>query len=331
VRRFAARPLRALLGACCLALAAAAAAQVPAQATSPAEASCPPVPRPPDAAQLQALQRDARDHGLLWRLQRDGRTSYLFGTLHVGRLEWVAPGPQVSAALRETDTLALELDLGDPAVQREMAASLARRAQGLSLSAAQREQLRRHVEAACLPPAALAALHPLMQAMTLMLLDARWVGLDPGFGQEMVLSQVARAVGRPVVSLESVAIQVSTLIPDDPRHALAQFDQVMLHLEGRRGRAVTQRLATAWAAGQLGELENYEAWCECVDSPQDREFMRRVNDERNPAIAGAIVARHAQGQRLFAAVGALHMTGPNALPRLLQQRGFRVERVEFAR
>jgi hypothetical protein len=36
---------------------------------------------------------------------------------------------------------------------------------------------------------------------------------------------------------------------------------------------------------------------------------------------------HAQGQRVFAAVGALHMTGPNALPVLMAGRGYHVERV----
>ena len=39
----------------------------------------------------------------------------------------------------------------------------------------------------------------------------------------------------------------------------------------------------------------------------------------------------ATGKRVFAAVGALHMIGPTALPSLLAARGYRVERVEFAR
>lgn len=338
LRRCRAAWLGAMLASLVAAVVAAPAPGPSASAAQPDKASvvaearaCPPPPPNPTAAQLQALQRDARDHGLLWRLQRDGRTSYLYGTLHVGRLEWVAPGPQLSAALRETDTLALELDPGDPAVQRELAAGLARRADALTLSAAQREQLKRQTEAACLPPAALSALHPLMQAMTLMLLDARWVGLEPSFGQEMLLSQAARAAGRPVVSLETVALQLGSLIPDDPGLAQARFAQALQQLQDRRTRAATQRLANVWAEGRLDELENYEAWCDCIDSPQDRDFMRRVNDDRNPAIVGAIVARHAQGQRLLAAVGALHMTGPKALPRLLQQQGFQVERVMFAR
>ena len=59
--------------------------------------------------------------------------------------------------------------------------------------------------------------------------------------------------------------------------------------------------------------------------------MRKLNDERNPPLADGIEAQHSQGQRVFAAVGALHMTGPQALPLLMAQRGFQVERVRFAR
>jgi uncharacterized protein YbaP (TraB family) len=40
---------------------------------------------------------------------------------------------------------------------------------------------------------------------------------------------------------------------------------------------------------------------------------------------------HAAGKRVFAAVGVLHMTGPRSLVKLLEQRGFVVERVVFAR
>jgi uncharacterized protein YbaP (TraB family) len=94
---------------------------------------------------------------------------------------------------------------------------------------------------------------------------------------------------------------------------------------------VLRRLAEAWEQGDLAALEDYLAWCECGDSEADREFMRRLNDERNGPLADGIAALHERGQRIFAAVGALHMTGPQALPALLAARGFRVERVAFDR
>jgi uncharacterized protein YbaP (TraB family) len=108
------------------------------------------------------------------------------------------------------------------------------------------------------------------------------------------------------------------------------LEQSLQQLEDQSGRRVL-RLARAWEAGDLATLENYEAWCDCGADAAERDFMRRLNDERNPRLADGIEARHAQGQRVFAAVGALHMTGPAALPRLLRERGFKLERVVFRR
>jgi uncharacterized protein len=47
-------------------------------------------------------------------------------------------------------------------------------------------------------------------------------------------------------------------------------------------------------------------------------------------LADSIAALHRGGERVFAAVGALHMFGPQGLPALLAARGFEVERVAFA-
>ena len=91
------------------------------------------------------------------------------------------------------------------------------------------------------------------------------------------------------------------------------------------------RLAQAWESGDLQALEDYERWCECAATDAERAFMRKLNDERNTPLAAGIEAQHQAGRRVFAAVGALHMTGPQSLPRLLQQRGFKVERITFAR
>jgi uncharacterized protein YbaP (TraB family) len=49
----------------------------------------------------------------------------------------------------------------------------------------------------------------------------------------------------------------------------------------------------------------------------------------NPGLARNIDALHAEGKRVFAAVGSLHMVGPLGLPALLRERGYKVERVDF--
>jgi hypothetical protein len=98
-------------------------------------------------------------------------------------------------------------------------------------------------------------------------------------------------------------------------------------LEDGRVQRVISRLAAAWERGDLAEIESYERWCDCIANDDDRVQMRRLNDERNPALADAIEALHRDGRKVFAAVGALHMTGAKALPILLKQRGFTVQRI----
>lgn len=312
-------------------LAAATAAAGPAAAETPADPACPPVAQVPTPEQLKAAQAAARDRGFLWRLTRDGRTSYLFGTLHIGRLDWAVPGPMLRRALAETDVLALELDVGDAATQREVAAAMAAGPALPALPAATARRLQREIAAACLPPRALDDQHPVMQVLTLSMLVARWDGLDPAFAQEAMLAGAARALGRPIVALERAAGQLATLMPADADGALEAVQSGLAQLESGHARRGATRLATAWAEQRLDELERYEDWCDCVADEADRAQLRRLNDGRNPGLADGIAALHAGGRRVLAAVGALHMTGPQALPRLLADRGFSVERVDFPR
>lgn len=83
-----------------------------------AQAPCPPTVQMPSAEQMQAGVKGARDRGFLWRISKDGRSSYLYGTIHIGKLEWAFPGKTIAKALLEADTLALEVDLTDPEIGR---------------------------------------------------------------------------------------------------------------------------------------------------------------------------------------------------------------------
>jgi len=268
-----------------------------------------------------------RDRGLLWKVSRDGRTSWLYGTLHVGKPSWRRFGPQMSAAMKASDVLALEIDPADPALLD----ALSEIQPPAALPEALQARLAKAFERACVAAESMATLHPVLQASTLTVLEARWLGLDPSYAMEQLLSAQMRSQKRPVVSLETIAQQKAALVPDDPDDALAVLDQTLAQLEDSSGRRVLDKLAQAWERGDLAALEDYEAWCECATTEAEKTFMRKLNDERNPPLADGIEAQHKAGKRVFAAVGALHMTGPQSLPKLMQQRGFKVERVNFAR
>ncbi|MBL8328862.1 MAG: TraB/GumN family protein [Rubrivivax sp.] len=293
--------------------------------------ACPPVARQPSAEQIQAAQAAARDRGFLWRISKDGRSSYLYGTIHLGKLDWAVPGPALLKALSEVDVMALELDVSDSATLQKLQSGMARKPDEPALPPALQRRLSEETAAACLPANALDAQQPAVRALTLVLLAARWDGLDAGYAQELVLAGVAQSRGLPVVGLETVEEQLEALLPDSPAARLHFIEQAMAQLKSGAARRGTQRLVQAWAEGRLEELASYEQWCECVKTEEDRLQMRRLNDDRNPALASRIDRLHQQGKTVFAGIGALHMTGPKALPLLLQQRGYVVERVSSTR
>jgi len=330
-----ARRLAALAAALWLAAAAparAAEATGPAGAAQPSaiEASnCPPEavqPTPEDAA---AGMRAAVDSGLLWKATKAGRTVYLYGTIHVAKLSWAYPGPDVMRALLASDVVALELDVTDPAVLERLRKALMRPPGAPALPAALQRRLAAQMAANCVAPEHLDALRPEMQAITVDLMTARQFGLYPEYGIDLVLAGVARTAGKTIRSLETPESQASLLVSDDPAETARSVGDMLDELEAGRSAPMLQRLAGDWQRGDLADMEGYGQWCQCLETPQQRADFVKLIDERNPLMADKIVQWQAQGKSLFVAVGSLHMTGRLGLPELLKARGFRVERVPF--
>lgn len=292
-------------------------------------ADCP--PGPPDASTFMNAEarRQARDRGLLWRLEKDGRHSYLYATVHLSRADWAIPGPRIVAALRSTDVVALELDPADP----ELAAVLLRptdTARSDRVLAGLRERLDRLATRGCVPQPvwqAMRTTQPLMQLTVLMVQEGRYAGFHPELAVDAVLGGVAKIAGKPVVALETPAQQLEALKMESEADERQLIERSVSELESGKGRDIMLKLLRLWADGDEASLANYQQWCECMDTPAERRFNTRLNDERNPGMADKLAAMHAKGTRFFAAVGALHMTGPQSLTTLLQARGFKVERV----
>lgn len=288
-----------------------------------AHAACPPALAPATADQSATWSVKAPDRGVLWRISRGGHSSYLYGSLHIGKADWAYPGPALREAWRQTEVLAVELDPAD--VAPVLAAMTV---QPLPKALAKRVDVQ--AQAACLRAGALAALPAMFQLSTLTLLEARRDGFDALYGQDWMLLSLAKAESRPVQSLESVADQLAALEPK-AAELPAVVDGALRQIQRGQVRAPLRKLADAWNRGDLKTLADYSRWCGCADSPAERAWLKRVNDDRNGPLAERIEVLHGAGQRLLVAVGALHMSGPQALPQLLAQRGFTVEAVHPAK
>ena len=128
-----------------------------------------------------------------------------------------------------------------------------------------------------------------------------------------------------VLSLETPEQQVALLVAPRPAEVATVVRRGLDELEDPATRRVALRLAEHWAASDLAAIENFAQWCGCLESEAERQAHQAGVLARNPAMAERIAALHQRGARVFAAVGALHMTGPEGLPALLARRGFQVE------
>ena len=295
-----------------------------------AQPACPEPVGPLTVDLLDTGLRKAKDHGFLWRISRDGRSSYLYGTIHAARAEWMFPGPSVMEALRASDIVALELDVLDPDIQQRLAASIGpQRAEALPPALADRLEQRRAAE--CVDASGWSNFAPEFQVASLTVMAARRHGLDPAHAIDLVLDVVARRLDKPVTSLETPEAQMQALQMPTQAERIAFVEGGLDDLDSGRARSLLQRMAKVWRDGNYAELAHYEHWCGCLETPADRAAMKRLLFDRNPVLADGIERLHASGHLVFAAVGSLHMVGSNGLPALLRQRGFKVEQGKIAR
>ena len=291
--------------------------------------SCPPPPAALTSEKIESLMKSSTDRGFLWKIEKDGKTAHLYGTIHVNKLDWMLPGPTLRNVIRASEVFAFELDVLDPKIQSQMADPANFGIKNFALP----EPLKKRIEAlgrkVCAPDGAFAKMHPMIQIITLSLLDARFDGAEAAYGSEVIIGSLVKAGGKSIVGLETVAQQMHMLLDGKPAELTEMIADGLASFDSGNGRVATNRLLDAWSTGNLNDLAQYEKWCDCANSKLDRAFFKRVNDDRNSGLANGIDKLIRQGKPVFAAVGSLHMTGPKALPKLLADMGYKVERVSF--
>ena len=295
---------------------------VPPPATA-AEPACPPSAGVPTPAQIRQGMLTARDRGALWRLEKDGRRGWLYGTIHVGKPEWAMPGHAVVAALTDAETIVMEADPLDPAFHAGVTAPPTPH-EAPALPAPLVARLQKQAVRTCVAWERLRTMPPMMIAATLTLLDGAREGFFAEYASEMVLAGYAKGANKPIATLETTAIQRAAINSGMPAEQLASVEMLLGGLEQGTTRKELVTMAEAWARGDLDGLRSV-----LVDVAGADGTAQRMVVPRNPAMAARIAELYADGRRPFVAVGILHMVGDAGLPALLRERGFTVERIPF--
>ncbi len=297
------------------------------------QADCPPPFAAPSQEQLQEGLKNAKDRGFLWRITKDGRSSFLYGTVHVNKLEWSFLGKQTTEALNSSDVVALELDFGNP--QALQAARQAMQPSSIPqttvrtkpIPADQIRRIEKMIEQSCLSPKVAQSMSPLSLASLLSLNALRRDGYEVFFGSELMLTKFAKTAKKTIVGLETVEEQMTAVTSSPSERGAVDIEQILTDFESGKSKIKITTAVNIWAHSDFEKLSAYSEWCECRRTPYEISRTKRVVDDRNFVMAERLDDLHNTGKNVFGAVGSLHMIGPVGLPKLMESKGYQVERI----
>ncbi len=270
----------------------------------------------------------ARADSAVWSLQGEHNTVYIAGSVHALPADDADLPSTIERAYADAEALVMELDMDDldPA---EAATFMLQRGtlpadQSLAsvLSAAQYAAAAQAAEQLGLPPAILDRLEPWVVTLVLTQAALAQSGYDPMLGVDQQLAAKAQADGKQITGLETLSEQLS-LFDDQDYQAQAKF----LALSSDDIGAMKSELATlldGWRNGKLDALEA-ELQREFAGAP---ELYRALLSQRNANWVPKILALRQGTDDYLVLVGALHLVGQDGLIALLEQRGFKLSRLQ---
>ncbi|MBZ2206640.1 TraB/GumN family protein [Massilia soli] len=290
------------------------------------------------SAHTLAAQQPARagirpgpGHGALFRISRDGEMAYLFGTIHVGATSFYPLAPQVSQALAEATQLVLELDTRADAAFDQAVARHASYAGGDHIrhhvSADTLRRLVKALHAVGIPLSDVGHLKPWLLANMLTGIALEKNGFQRAHGNESFLLDAVQARGARLAELESADYQLSLFDTLDEDRAESYLREALDDLSSGSAMKKARAVIDAWTSGDADALEALIPDTIGAGTVTSDFTLRTLLDRRNPEMAQRIAHIMKDGKVSFVGVGLLHLLGANGLPRLLAQRGYRVERV----
>lgn len=270
--------------------------------------------------------------GALFKVQDKHHTLYLFGTIHVGAANFYPLEPRVMRALKQAPAVALELD---PHKTLSMQAAVLQHGlypEGQSyqteLSASQQQQLEVALKKYGVPATTVARFRPWMIASLLTVQEFASKGYRSDLAVDGHLANLARQHKQPIVELEGAENQLALFSSLSQAQQNLLLEDTIRELNDPEDAAKVISLAQYWRTADLGGLQQLLDEMAGDDHFANRFTKEVLLDQRNPALTERLASLLHKQDRVFAAIGILHLVGPTGVPALLQQRGLKVERIQ---
>jgi uncharacterized protein YbaP (TraB family) len=262
----------------------------------------------------------------MWTVHGPRGTAYLFGSVHVlpKNVEWQTQA--IKNAIKRANSFVFELPMADDS--RTQAALLfgANTILPPSVSlpsyfdAEMRSEFRAAVEHTQVEPESLVVLRPWWAAKVL---DDAMAGkpvlhAEEGVDNKVYLMAKDRGV-HDIRAFETPEFQVKVLKGDANTKNELDLLRAAMKRAAQRPIVPFKKLLDAWASGDPSAIAtiNFDSM-----SPDEKKTML---DDRNSNWVPKIEKMLKEKRTFFITVGAAHLVGPDGVPNLLRQAGYRVE------
>ena len=263
---------------------------------------------------------------LLWRVEGDAASIYLYGSIHIAPPEALPPPMIVRDAFAATDILVTEV-LIDDALEAELTAALLSAgalAEDLVLrdlfADAEWELLSERLASLGLAPSDVERMKPWVVDLIVTDLSTLPLGFSAENGLDVYFARKATARAMEQLALESVAEQIAILSGGSLEE---QADALMVSITELESPEAILGLYDAW---RDGDVEALEAIIADAYDPSDRAYDRLFR-RRNLRWLATLEDLLSGDEDAFVVAGAGHLVGPDSLPRLLGDMGYTVARI----
>ena len=275
------------------------------------------------AVSVAPAQTTPAARGFVWSVERDGRTSWLVGSLHVLTKDaYPLPG-SMDKAFEQAKTLMEETDVNELS-SPDMIGIVATKGlftNGQTLeSVLPRDaytRLAQRMTATGLPIEMVKMMRPWMVELTLSGLELQRAGFDPDLGIDVHYRRKAAQNGMALNMLETAAEQIDYLagLPLDVQ--VSQLQQTLT--EGDAELREVREIAAAWRAGDTAAIERLLL----KGMKESPAYYQSLVVDRNRRWIPRIESCLSTGS-CFVVVGAAHMVGSDGLIAMLKQKGYRI-------
>ncbi|CAH1193702.1 hypothetical protein PAECIP111893_00532 [Paenibacillus plantiphilus] len=274
------------------------------------------------------LQTQQASKGFLWKVENNGSTVYLLGSIHVASKEMYPLRPAIEQAFSEADYLTVEVDISKPidAETQSLVASLSTYSDGTKLqdhiSPESYKKVGEFLTGIGQKADAFDAFKP--WNISLALNQIKWMnlGYDSSLGIDAYFLNKAKESMLPVLELESIKLQLELFDGFSPEF---QEKQLLSSLESlTSGDSDIKQMSEAWAAGdEKALLESIQSLDE-----EEEEYTQKLLVDRNIPMTEHIDAYLKKGDNktYFVVVGAAHLIGEWGIVPLLEGKGYTVAR-----